>query len=112
MGIISYIATHWIEWLFAIITAIVGLGYRRVSQRLLEERERNKAIAIGVQSLLRENIVRNYNKYHDKGYCPIYAKESVKRLYEAYHELGGNDVATSLYQKILQMPEEDTNPDE
>ena len=106
MEIISYIAAHWMEWLFAIITAIAGLGYRRVSQRLLEERERNEAIATGVQSLLRESIVGNYNKYQDKGFCPIYAKESIKKVYEAYHNLGGNDVATSLYQKILTMPEE------
>ena len=65
------------------------------------------AIAEGVQSLLRENIVANFNKYHqDRKHCPIYAKESLKRVYRAYHNLGGNDVATALYEKVLDMPEE------
>ena len=102
----AYITAHWIEWLFAVITFVVGLGYRSVSKKLQEEKVRNQAIAEGVQSLLRESIVSNYNKYLDKGYCPIYAKDSLKKVYEAYHNLGGNDVATALYKKVLEMKEE------
>lgn len=64
------------------------------------------AMAEGVQSLLRESIVDNFNKYTDKGFCPIYAKESIRKVYSAYHKLGGNDVATELYNKLLAMPEE------
>ena len=37
---------------------------------------------------------------------PIYAKESIKKCYKAYHDLGGNDVASELYQKMLKMKEE------
>ncbi len=29
----------------------------------------------GCPALLQENIVANYNKYQDRGNCPIYAKE-------------------------------------
>lgn len=64
------------------------------------------AMAEGLQSLLRESIVDNFNKYTDKGFCPIYAKESIRKVYSAYHKLGGNDVATELYNKLLAMPEE------
>lgn len=103
---VEYMMSHWVEWVFAVITAVATLGYRSVVRKLQEEHSRNEAIANGVQSLLRENIVGNYNKYLDLGYCPIYAKESIKKVYEAYHDLGGNDVATSLYQKVLAMPEE------
>ena len=103
---LAYIAEHWLEWLFAIITGIIAFGYKKISHRLEEEREKNKAIAEGVQALLRENIVNNYNKYSAKGFCPIYAKESMKKAYKAYSMLSGNDVATELYNKILKMPEE------
>ena len=106
MEILRYISAHWVEWLFMIVTAVIGFGYRTVLKRLQEEKQRNEAIAEGVQSLLRESIVNNYNKYKDKGFCPIYAKESIKKVYLAYHNLGGNDVATSLYNKVLAMPEE------
>ena len=71
-----------------------------------KERNQSQAIADGVQCLLRDSIVRDFNKWTEKGYCPIYAKESIKRAYKAYHDLEGNDVATELYNKILEMPEE------
>ena len=41
-------------------------------------------IAEGVQSLLRESIVGNYNKYKDRKYCPIYAKRIYPKKYIAH----------------------------
>ena len=112
MEVLAYIQTHWVTWLFAGITTALAWGYHMISDRLKEEQKKNEAIAEGVQSLLRESIVDNYNRYSDKGFCPIYAKESIKRVYTAYEKLGGNDVAHELYQKILRMPEERTETNE
>ena len=67
---------------------------------------RNAALREGVEALLRDRIIQSYNHYQDKGYCPIYAKESLKRMYDAYHSLGGNDVATKLKNELLEMPTE------
>lgn len=106
MEIFAYIQSHWIEWLFCALTSLLGIGYKNLSSRLKAEQKKNTAIAEGVQSLLRESIVSNYNKYTDRGYCPIYAKESIKHVYKSYHNLGGNDVATKLYNTLLAMPEE------
>lgn len=106
MQIWNFILQNWLEWLFAIITFILGCLYRDVRKRLKDEQQKSTAIAEGVQSLLRESIVQNYNKYQDREYCPIYAKESMKKVYESYHNLGGNDVATKLYNTLLAMPEE------
>lgn len=106
MEILTYISAHCVQWLFAAAVAVLGWGYRIVSARLKAEQERNTAIAEGVQALLRDSIVSSYNKYSERGACPIYAKESVKKAYAAYHQLGGNDVATELYQKILKMKED------
>lgn len=106
MAVFSYISAHWVQWLFAGLLAVLGWGYRTVSARLRAEQDKNEAIAEGVQALLRESIVNSYNKYSERGACPIYGKESVKKAYAAYHQLGGNDVATELYQKILKMEEE------
>jgi len=106
MDIISFISAHWTEWLFTAILAVLSYFFKLMRDQLNEEKEKNQAIAEGVQSLLRESIVNSYNRYSDNGFCPIYAKESMKKVYRAYHNLGGNDVATELYQKLLKMPEE------
>ncbi len=105
--IINFIEANWVQWLFAVALSALAWLYRNIAARLKLEQAKNEAIAEGVQSLLRESIVSNYNKYLEKGACPIYAKESIKKVYASYHKLGGNDVATELYRKLLAMPEQE-----
>ena len=111
-AIIDFIRASWVQWLFAGALTVLAWLYKGIAARLKTEQQKNEAIAAGVQSLLRESIVGNYNKYSEKGACPIYAKDSIKKVYEAYHNLGGNDVATELYNKLLRMPEQEDNHDE
>lgn len=106
MVILQYIAENWVEWLFVAISAFLGYCYRQLSKRQKEESTKNQALHDGMQALLRDRIIQSYNHYQDKGCCPIYGKENVKRMYDAYHTLGGNDVATELKNKLLAMPEE------
>ena len=106
MDILAFIGAHWLEWLFTAVLAVLSWLFKLMRAQLKQEQANNEAIAEGVQSLLRESIVSNYNRYSDRGFCPIYAKESIKKVYKAYHNLGGNDVATELYNKVLKMPEE------
>ena len=109
MELLTFIGAHWLEWLFTGVLAVLSWLFKLMRDQLKAEQAKNEAIAEGVQSLLRESIVSNYNRYSDKGFCPIYAKESIKKVYKAYHNLGGNDVATELYSKVLKMPEEQKN---
>ncbi|MBE6546781.1 MAG: hypothetical protein E7668_05010 [Ruminococcaceae bacterium] len=69
-----------------------------------ERKDRDRAVEDGLEALLRAEIIRQYEKYSERGFCPIYAKEALKREYGSYHALGGNDVATELYHKILELP--------
>lgn len=69
-------------------------------------KKRESALEEGLKCLLRAEIIRNHDKYLDRGYCPIYAKEALKRAYAAYHALRGNDVATQLYNEVMALPTE------
>lgn len=95
---------NWIEWLMLGVFSAVSLWHRKVMKAISDDKAKNKAVAQGVEALLRDRIIDCYNKYEKKGICPIYAKENVKRLYAPYHELGGNDVATELVEQLLGMP--------
>ena len=67
-------------------------------------KKKDNAVADGVQCLLREKIIEKHAKYvEEKHYCPIYAKESIRKAYNAYHALGGNDVATALYKELMAL---------
>ncbi len=66
----------------------------------------SKNIIVGLQCLLRAEILRQYEKWFDRGYCPIYAKQALEREYKVYHKFGGNDVATEKYHDLLELPDE------
>lgn len=93
----------------ALITSAVTIGnvlFTTYMNRKQKKSENEQAIEDGLQSLLRAEIIRMHDKYMDLEYCPIYAKESLRRMYQAYHNLGGNDVATTLYNEMLSLPDQ------
>lgn len=61
----------------------------------------------GLRALLRADLIRLYNKYHDDlGYCPLYVKQSLEDEYKQYHALRGNGVGTNLYNALMALPTE------
>ena len=95
-----------IKWFVPFLCGgVITLCGMLVSQ-LKKSKKRQDAIELGLQSLLRAEIIRQHEKWEEKHYCPIYAKEALKRTYDSYHLLGGNDVATGLYNKTMGLPEE------
>lgn len=94
-----------IKWLIPFLCGgVVSLGGVVVS-RLKISKKKQDAVELGLQCLLRAEIIRQYEKWEEKKYCPIYAKEALKRAYDSYHALGGNDVATGLYEETMELPE-------
>jgi len=68
----------------------------------MEKAERN-----GIQCLLRLELIRQYEIYIKQGYCAVANKDSLKKAYTAYHELGGNDVVGKMYEEIMALPVEE-----
>lgn len=94
--LIDYIGDSWPGWLCAFVVPAVGYLYAQVS-----------ASRAGIRALLRAEIIRVYNKYHDDlGYCPIYVKQSIEDIYKQYHALKGNGVGTQLHDAIMALPTE------
>ena len=61
------------------------------------------ALFAGVRSLLRKEIIDEYNHYMDVGYIPIYALENVVEMYKAYHRLGGNGACTKIVEELKDL---------
>lgn len=84
---------------------LLGAAVSGITTFLRMKNKRDNALTDGVQCLLRAEIIACHERYGMDEYCPIYAKESLKRIYAAYHDLGGNDVATALYEQTLSLPD-------
>lgn len=65
-----------------------------------------KAIKKGLQALLRAQLIEDYNKWSDKGYAPIYARQNFENCWFQYHALGANGVMDDIHAKFLELPTE------
>lgn len=91
---IKFISDNW--QLLTFIVACIAYLYKQIY-----------ATRRGIRALLRADLIRLYNKYHDDlGYCPIYVKQSLEDEYKQYHALKGNGVGTNLYEALMALPTE------
>lgn len=89
----------------AIVSAVIGAAVAGIIKTIKSGHKKQKAIMSGLQSILRGEIVKQHEKYTERGYAPVYAKDALTRQYESYHDLGGNGVITELYHEIMELPE-------
>lgn len=63
-----------------------------------------KAVKLGVQALLRSQMIHEYNKWEERGYAPIYARENFQNCWKQYHALGANGVMDDIRDKFMRLP--------
>ena len=64
------------------------------------------AVKRGLQALLRAQLIADFNKWSEKGYAPIYARENFENCWQQYHSLGKNGVMDDLHSRFLELPTE------
>ena len=88
----------------SIINVISGCVITLLITMYKQKKKQNDALKAGLQALLRDRIIQAYNHYvHDKGWIPIYAKESIDACYKSYEALGDNGVIDNLMQQINEL---------
>lgn len=65
-----------------------------------------KAVKLGLQALLRAQLIDDWNKWSDKGYAPIYARENFQNCWMQYHSLGANGVMDDIHERFFALPTE------
>ena len=86
-------------WIVSFVSCILGLGtYIFLHIRALQR---------GVQALLRAQMITYYNHYREKGYAPIYARESFESCWIQYERLGKNGVMQDIRTKFMALPTHD-----
>lgn len=65
-----------------------------------------KAVKLGLQALLRAQLISDWNKWNERGYAPIYARENFQNCWLQYHSLGANGVLDDIHERFLELPTE------
>ncbi len=99
------------QWLCLFgIPALIGGVFKYLHTLVKKNAADTAAVKVGIQALLRSQMITDYNKWEDRGYAPIYARDNFENCWKQYHALGVNGVMDDLHNKFLELPTEP--PDE
>ena len=100
------------KWAIPFICSSVAsavIAYYKASKKRDAEKEekfneRIEAIEVGIQCLLRAEIIETSKAYISKGWCSDKELEYLDKAYDAYSNLNGNDVAEAFYNAAKTLP--------
>lgn len=92
------------QWLCLLgIPALLAGGAKYILSQI-------KGLRLGVKALLRAQMIDDYNRWTDRGYAPIYAKQNFENCWEQYHRIKGpNGVMDGLHASFMALPTEAPN---
>lgn len=94
---IDFIFKYWMELIFGLISSGLLIGLKSLFTQF-------KAFKLGMQAMLRNELIDKYNYYSNKGYISIHGLENITAMYTQYHALGGNGTITHLYEELKELP--------
>ena len=91
----------------SIVTALLNHFERKAIRKenaKAKSQDKTDALALGVQALLRAQMIADYNHYSEKGWAPIYARENFENVWVQYEALGQNGVMEDIRKKFMALP--------
>lgn len=95
----EFILKYWMEVGFTVITGFLV-------KRSRQDKKEREAMQLGVQALLRNELIESHDKYMKEGCCPIHNRDNIINMYDQYHKLGANGVVDGLMNELLRLPVE------
>ena len=98
------------QWLCLFsVPALILMIVKYMLNQIKQNRKDTEAVKLGLQALLRSQMISDYNKYSEKGFSPVYARDNFENCWKQYHSLGANGVMDDLHEKFLDLPTEAPN---
>lgn len=87
-----------------IIPLVLGTIIGFLSTKIKNYKRKDKVIEDGLVALLRNELVRRYREYEQKGEMSILDKENIEDMFKQYENLGGNGTVKKMYKELLELP--------
>lgn len=100
--------------LTAIFTGAIAFFYTRINRKLdaqsierqrnrTEQECENRAIREGVQLVLQFILEQEGAHYIREGWCSLANKDSLEKMHQQYHNLGGNGTLSDLMRSVRKL---------
>lgn len=108
----TFVSNPSLDSQFAIYSAaavVALLGVMLSNRRMEKEKadEESELVKSALRALLRSELMRTHHQAVRDGHASTVDKEVMERTYQSYHSLGGNGIATNLYNEMMALPTRD-----
>lgn len=86
-----------------IALGVVTSKLKKTKEKDENEKKKNEAIELGVQALLRNEIIRRYREFETKGEISILDQENLDEMFEQYKNLGGNGTVKKMMNDLYEL---------
>ena len=86
-----------------IALGVVTSKLKKTKEKDENEKKKNEAIELGVQALLRNEIIRRYRVFETKGEISILDQEDLDEMFEQYKNLGGNGTVKKMMNDLYEL---------
>lgn len=91
------------EFLLQTYTVVLPILLGYIVWLLKQQKKDRDANSKGTMLLLRVQLIEYHDKYMKLGEIPSYVYKNFVEMYNAYHALGGNGMATKMYEEINEI---------
>lgn len=86
-----------------IALGVVTSKLKKTKEKDENEKKKNEAIELGVQALLRNEIIRRYREFETKGEISILDQENLDEMFTQYKNLGGNGTVKKMMNDLYEL---------
>lgn len=97
---IEFITHYCIQILFSAILALLSWGYKKIAGEVKARQEEMNLLKESNLALLHDRVFQLGNRYINIGEITCREMDNFDRLYNAYHDLGGNGTGTEIYERV------------
>lgn len=95
----EFIVKYWVEVLFSLIIASIGMLYKRFAKYQNEQ----KAMQDGMKALLHDRIIQKCKYHLSEGYITDDDLDEIYYMNKPYKELGGNGTVKVMIGKVEKL---------
>lgn len=96
----DFIVTYWLECGFGVALTGLSLCFRSLQKKL----KRHEALEVGVLAMLHDRLFQSGMHFINKGEITVSELKNIEKMYEAYHNLGGNGTGTEVWDRVRELP--------
>jgi len=95
----EFVIKYWIEVVFGLAIAGLSFCYKKLAKRYKEQED----IREGLVAILHDRLCQSCLYFIGKEEINLTELKNIERMYEAYHNLGGNGTGTELYERVKEL---------